>query len=510
MEELPTTIAIMEDASTNTNDDNTMPSNNQNANDGHRRNISNISEIGPASLTRGISSETKQSLAEKARLRMEHNRKQESETSKITLDGLLQHSEYEHEATTHILRTLEGQFSASQAFDTSILEGLSDEASKALEDSSFAEELKPSTSHSSSRRTDDQDRKPLLRSKSRRHQREMSVDFQLATLADMFVEHGFAPDQTLEIAPHSEFDRNAQLAFGTHPFPSGKSNDTARQRLLSGDNHTLDPVKEGSPTASVDEHKNSGHDGVVDIEAPKASHSTTQGKSKKSSRDSSHRTESDSSRDSSNPVFGSATLSDMTEKVQSDVAAWNFFFRPQRATIKKYIKLLLYIVLPLIGAAALLFYFLDNPTAHNSSASVSWILLFVVRLWVTLTLALAIQAVIIDVMCVGTRFIPRLLGPLLTLWLIQSKGWPFVIFFWSILNFAMLHGTSAFAAHWGFWQHTVSLFSEANPSGSLIYSDMYRIILTIGATVPVAVSVKRLAVGLFLGRQSFCKSNAVV
>ena len=196
----------------------------------------------------------------------------------------------------------------------------------------------------------------------------------------------------------------------------------------------------------------------------------------------------------------------MTDKVKSDVASWTFFFRPQQATIKKYVKLMLYLALPLVGVAALLFYVLDNPIGDSSEGeSVSWVLLFVVRLWVTLTLALAVQALVIDLLCLQTRIIPRLLGPLFTLWIVQSQGWPFVIFMWSILNFAMLYGNSAFAAHWLFWQDTIPLFSEANPAGEVVSNDLYRVILTICATVPVAVSVKRLAVGLFLGRQSFCK-----
>ncbi|CAJ1957660.1 unnamed protein product [Cylindrotheca closterium] len=508
MEEVPKTIAVMDDVSENADD--TLRAKKQNA-DGHRRGISNLSSdpivfdplqasaaTAKHPLKRGISieSDAKQSLAEAARLRIEHNRVNTSENQKITLDNLLQNNQYEHEATTHILKTLEEQLDSSQAFETSVLEGISDDASKALEESSSAQKLS-TTGHATTRT---QDRKPLLSSRPN-HRRAMTVDDQLADLADQMVDHGFhvGPDQTPAIASHSEFDLNTQLAFGAAGVTP--TIEKGRDRLFSGDKPVLEPVVEGSTSEIMNQEKQSSDDEIVDLEA--GSQNPPQATSKNSFKDLTQRTESDSSgMKGSNPY--NSPLSNMTEKVKSDVASWKYLCRPQQATIKKYIKIMLYIVLPLVGVAGLLYYFLDNPTTSSSEGqSVSWVILFVVRLSVTLTIALAIQALVIDLLCVQTRIIPRLVGPLFTLWIVQSQGWPFVIFMWSILNFGMLYGQSAFAAHWLFWQDTVPLFSEANPAGDVVYSDMYRIILTIGATVPVAVSVKRLAVGLFLGRKSF-------
>ncbi|CAJ1957656.1 unnamed protein product [Cylindrotheca closterium] len=505
MEEVPSTIAVVDDASANSSEDTTR-SNNRFADGGHaRRGNSNVSDlmdppqqasIGKPSLSRDVSMEedARQSLAESARLRMEHNRMEESEKQKVTLDGLLQNNQYEHEATTHILTALEGQLGSSHAFETSVLEGISDEASKALEESSSRSDQKSSASRSPSRRTDDQDRKPLLRS---RHQRELSVDDQLADLADQMFDYGFhiAPDQEdPSVAPHSDFDRNAQLAFGAPE----KGNGRPRRRLFSGDK-TLEPVEEDGPSESMNEDRRSSYDGVVDLEDPKATKDTSKRTPKKSSRDSSRLSASDPNGEKSHHLFG-----DMAEKVKNDMGAWKSLFRPEKATIKKYARLMLYIALPLVGVAGLLYYFVDNPmTSGSEGPSVSWVLLFVVRLWVTLTLALAIQALVIDLLCVQTRIIPRLVGPLFTLWIIQSRGWPFVLSTWSILNFLMLYGKGAFAAHWLFWQDTISIFNETNPAGNVVNGDLYRVILTMCAIVPVAVSVKRLAVGLFLGRQSF-------
>jgi hypothetical protein len=108
----------------------------------------------------------------------------------------------------------------------------------------------------------------------------------------------------------------------------------------------------------------------------------------------------------------------------------------------------------------------------------------------------------------------RLLGPLVTLLLVQSKGWPFVVCWWAILDFALLYGSGRLAKHWFYWQETVGLFNEENPSGHVVDSVWNTRILTIAITVSVCVVLKRFVVGLYLGRQTFgeyhhveCSSN---
>lgn len=374
MEELPKTIAFSDD-----NGD-AVPSNNQSTEGGHNRGGSNISDlfdppqgsIAPASLNRRASMESDalRSIAENARMRLEHNTKGENESQKITLDGLFADNQYEHEATTHILKTLEDRLGSSQAaFETSILEGLSNEASKAvLDESSPLERVAQQTTNANSH----QDRKPLLSSKPR-HGREMSLDDHLANLTDQLLDHGFldtAPDQAPAIAHLSEFERNAQVAFGVNPVPD---NSKAREKPK------LEPVKEGSGGDNANDGNPFGDDGVVDLESPPIPENESQRFHKPPNKfaDASQRTESDSSGSGGYRT----TLSGMTEQVKNDVAAWNFFFRPSKATIKKYIKLLLYVMLPLMGVAALLFYLVDNPTRNGGEGpSVSWILLFVVQL----------------------------------------------------------------------------------------------------------------------------------
>jgi hypothetical protein len=207
----------------------------------------------------------------------------------------------------------------------------------------------------------------------------------------------------------------------------------------------------------------------------------------------------------------SSVLMGATDKLKDDLEIWHSFFRPRKEHVMSYMKnVVIYLSVPLIGIAAILFYFKENPAKGGSSdenpgdqASASWLLLFSVRQVVTFSLALALQMLVVDLFCVGTRVMLRLLGPLVTLLLVQSKGWPFVVCWWAILDFALLYGRGRFAKHWGFWQETVGLFNEENPSGHVVDSVWNTRILTIGITVSVCVVLKRFIVGLYLGRQTF-------
>ena len=205
-----------------------------------------------------------------------------------------------------------------------------------------------------------------------------------------------------------------------------------------------------------------------------------------------------------------------TDRLKEEWDTWKSFFSPRRQHVRKYIRsVIFYLLVPLVGVAAILFYCGGNPRTGKSSgddagerASVSWWLLFAVRQVITFSLALALQSIIIDFFCIGTRVMLRILGPLLTLLLAQSKGWPFVVFWWAVFDFAMLCGDLPFAQHWGYWQDYVALFNETNPSGQVVYSVWNYRVLTIAMIVSLAVSLKRFVIGLYLGRQTFGKQGS--
>lgn len=84
--------------------------------------------------------------------------------------------------------------------------------------------------------------------------------------------------------------------------------------------------------------------------------------------------------------------------------------------------------------------------------AVSWWLLFVVRQTVTFMFAKLTQSILVDLWSLRTKLSLRCFGPFVTLFLIQAKGFPFIIFFWGIYDFALLWGGRPFAKHWLYWQ----------------------------------------------------------
>ena len=169
---------------------------------------------------------------------------------------------------------------------------------------------------------------------------------------------------------------------------------------------------------------------------------------------------------------------------------------------KEFFKVtMLYFVLPLIGVAAILYYIFENPLVleeetscdtpeecteslrneaneainlleaqlvSNSTgtdgprvtydsirellitneASYSWWLLFVARQLITFNLAKFTEAILIEYLALRSKLCVWLLGPFVTLFLVQSKGWPVVCFLWSLFDFFLLYGHGEFAAHW--------------------------------------------------------------
>lgn len=206
--------------------------------------------------------------------------------------------------------------------------------------------------------------------------------------------------------------------------------------------------------------------------------------------------------------------SSTVDKFKEDWQVWTEFFRPRRKHMITYVKtLVLYMILPAVGIAAILYYFLENPptgtlddetgSTDTGRASASYILLFCCRQLVTFSLAFATQIFLIDFIALNTRIMLNLLGPVLTLLVVQSKGWPCLLTWWSIYDFALLAGDFPFVHHWLFFQSTIGLFSERNPSGQLVNDDWYWRALTIAISVSLVVSVKRFVVGLYLGRATF-------
>ena len=144
-------------------------------------------------------------------------------------------------------------------------------------------------------------------------------------------------------------------------------------------------------------------------------------------------------------ILGTLNPSDfLNEAIREDWETFTEFLNPRRKSAWVYCKnILLFLILPSTAIATLFFYFIeDNVTSESASitenttttvvdpefefagASVSWWILFIgVRQVLTLSLAFATQSFVIDFLVLGSRFSLRCLGPVVTLLLVQSKGW---------------------------------------------------------------------------------------
>ena len=206
-----------------------------------------------------------------------------------------------------------------------------------------------------------------------------------------------------------------------------------------------------------------------------------------------------------------------TSRLKDDWDLITEVLSPRRASM--YIRnVLLFLICPATVVSWLLYYFADNPytgyagdgendeeeSTQNNKASISyWIIFICIRQVVTLTLALLTQAVVIDFLAVSSWIFLRFFGPVVTLFLAGSKGFPFVVTAWGIYDLALLSGSSRFAQHWAYAQTWIEMFNANNPAGTVTSSQLYLQIIQIAIALGIAISIKRLVVGLFLGRQTF-------
>jgi hypothetical protein len=120
-----------------------------------------------------------------------------------------------------------------------------------------------------------------------------------------------------------------------------------------------------------------------------------------------------------------------------------------------------------------------------------------------LMLALLMDLILIDFFSIRSGIMYKVFGAWTTLFVLQSRGWPFVVFFWCVFDFALLYGSARFFHHWLFWQSAMGLFNLTNPSGHIVDSLWYHRILSIAIGVSAVVAVKRFITGMFFGKKTF-------
>ena len=71
----------------------------------------------------------------------------------------------------------------------------------------------------------------------------------------------------------------------------------------------------------------------------------------------------------------------------------------------------------------------------------SWWVLFILRQVIVLSCVKTGEVIAIDILALRTPLFFKTFGWFTTLMIVQSRGWPFVLTFWSISDFCFLYGS---------------------------------------------------------------------
>ncbi|GAX29175.1 hypothetical protein FisN_28Lh004 [Fistulifera solaris] len=159
--------------------------------------------------------------------------------------------------------------------------------------------------------------------------------------------------------------------------------------------------------------------------------------------------------------------------------------------------------IPLVMTAWILFYNLGNPRFDflPGTTTLSWWCNFFARQLLTLELARLTQFFLVDGLTLRTKFTITVGGPLVTLLVIQAKGWPFLLFAWSVIDLLILHGDDPFAVNWLYWTG-LRIFSPGVSGAYLINSDVYFHALMCLVFSGVVTSLKRTFMAVYFGRKT--------
>jgi hypothetical protein len=121
---------------------------------------------------------------------------------------------------------------------------------------------------------------------------------------------------------------------------------------------------------------------------------------------------------------------------------------------------------------------------------------------VVLELSRFTEYLVIDCITLSTRIVAKILGPLVTIFCIQSKGWPFVVAGWGVWDLLLLHGNNDFQSHWLYWSG-IAIYSNANSGSYILEANVYLRILLAMVAAGVATTIKRTAVAIYFGKRNF-------
>ena len=166
------------------------------------------------------------------------------------------------------------------------------------------------------------------------------------------------------------------------------------------------------------------------------------------------------------------------------------------------LRTVLLLIVPLLSLSAIFFYVFNNPFHHflPSGATLSWWLIFSVRLSITFQLARASQY-LLEILTTRTKIIVRVMGPFAALVAMQSLGWPFLIASWGSWTMVLMHGNYPMNKNWIWFLHIGMFSQDSNPDHGVLENETYLRLLLSMIFVGVATAAKRTVVALYLSRR---------
>jgi len=162
-----------------------------------------------------------------------------------------------------------------------------------------------------------------------------------------------------------------------------------------------------------------------------------------------------------------------------------------------------FFIIPAVALAAFSYYRLGNPSFEflPTDASISWLVLFSVRSYLTLTLAYITEYFFVDILATRSPLSVKVIGPLATLYTINAKGWPFLVTMWGVWNFILMHGSAPYNESWLYFTD-IEMFSDNRDDG-ISNSELYKEVLLSMVLAGVATSIKRTILALYLGKRVY-------
>lgn len=102
----------------------------------------------------------------------------------------------------------------------------------------------------------------------------------------------------------------------------------------------------------------------------------------------------------------------------------------------------------------------------------------------------------------SSKAVVQMLGPWVTIFCLQSRGWPFVVAFWGFFDLIFLQGDNPFQTHWLYWTG-IEIYSIGNSGSYILASSAYFRVLLGMIIAGLATTFKRTVLTLYFGKRTF-------